>query len=234
MAREFELGGVVPWGREAEEYEAFFTLGDVSPSAAVLDCGGGPASFAAEWSGRGRRVVAVDPLYAFDSDSIRARFDAAREPMRAGMERAHEHFVWDFYGSEEAVVERRTRALDRFTADRARQPQRYVAASLPVLPFARDEFDLALCSHFLFLYSAELSTAFHVDSLRELLRVAREVRVFPLLDLDGAPSAHLEPALAALADEAWAERVPVPFEFRRGSTHMLRLRRRVSARRAPS
>ena len=226
MAHEFRLDGVVPWGREADEYEAFFALGDVPLRARVLDCGAGPSSFAAEWCARGRRVTAADPLYAVDSAAIRARFDATRGPMREGMERAHEAFVWEFYKSEDAVVTRRERALERFAADRASHPERYVAASLPTLPFPSDSFDLAVCSHLLFLYSADLSLELHAAALRELLRVAAEVRVFPLLDLDGAPSAHLEPPLAALADVALAERVTVPFEFRRGSREMLRLTKR--------
>jgi SAM-dependent methyltransferase len=230
MANEFELGGVVPWGREADEYEAFFALDDVAPSARVLDCAGGPASFTAEWRARGRRVTAADPLYRFSSDAIRARFEAACGPMRLGMERAHAEFVWDFYGSEDGVVERRVRSLERFAADRNSHPGHYVAAALPLLPFARGTFDLVLCSHLLFLYAADLSRELHVAALREMLRVGREVRVFPLLDLDGAPSAHLEPALAALGGEARAELVSVPYEFRRGANRLLRL---TSARRAP-
>ena len=59
----------------------------------------------------------------------------------------------------------------------------YVAARLPRLPFADDTFELAVCSHLLFLYSAELSAEFHLVALRELLRVAGEVQVFPLLDM---------------------------------------------------
>ena len=226
MTREFRLDGVVPWGREADEYEAFFALADVQADARVLDCGGGPASFTAEWCARGRNVVAADPLYTLDEAMIRARFDATRGPMREGMVRAQAHFVWRFYASEEAVVARRERALARFSADRAAHPERYVAAALPTLPFAADSFELALCSHFLFLYSAELESELHVESLRELLRVAREVRVFPLVDIEGDRSRHLAPVLAALRGEARVECVPVPFEFRRGSTEMLQLRRR--------
>jgi hypothetical protein len=150
MAHEFELDGVVPWGREADEYEAFFALGDVPPAARVLDCGGGPASFTAEWRARGRRVTAADPLYRFDTAAIRARFAATQSSMRLGMERAHAHFVWEFYPSADAVVARRARALEGFAADRASHPGRYVAAALPVLPFRNGAFDLVLCSHFLF------------------------------------------------------------------------------------
>ena len=66
---------------------------------------------------------------------------------------------------------------------RGRTQGRYLAASLPDLPFGGGQFDLALCSHFLFLYTDQLSCAFHRQAVRELCRVAREVRIFPLLDL---------------------------------------------------
>ena len=225
MANEFQLGGVVPWGREADEYEALFALSDVPASARVLDCGGGPASFTAEWCARGRTVRAVDPLYAHDAATIQARFDATRSAMDEGMRRAHARFVWAFYPSEDAVVARRERALARFLADRARHPERYVAGGLPRLPFADAAFDLVLCSHFLFLYSDELSLELHVASLHEMLRVGAEVRVFPLQDMQGEPSRHLETAIAALRAHARVERVAVPFEFQRGANQMLRLRR---------
>jgi hypothetical protein len=48
------------------------------------------------------------------------------------------------------------------------------------------------------LYSAQLSADFHLASMLEMLRVAREVRVFPLLDLDLQRSAHLDPVTAEL------------------------------------
>jgi ubiquinone/menaquinone biosynthesis C-methylase UbiE len=38
---------------------------------------------------------------------------------------------------------------------------RYIPGELPSLPFDEKEFDLALCSHFLFLYTDNLSLEFH-------------------------------------------------------------------------
>jgi ubiquinone/menaquinone biosynthesis C-methylase UbiE len=231
MAHEFQLDGVVPWGRTADEYEAFFALHDVARGACILDCGGGPSSFAAEWSERGRRVVAVDPIYAFDARAIRGRFDATCAPMWQGMVSARSRFVWDFYGSPEALVERRRRALDLFLADRRAHESsgRYVAAALPELPFGDRCFDLVLCSHLLFLYSADLTLEMHVASIREMLRVGREVRIFPSLDLDGRESRHLRPTLEALQSEAETELIHVAFEFQRGARRMLRIRDRVRA-----
>lgn len=234
MGGEFRLDGVVPWGRTADEYEAFLALHDVGPEARILDCGAGPSSFAAEWAARGRRVVAVDPIYLFEGREIRARFEATCEPMRAGMVSARQRFAWKFYGSPDAVVERRRRALDLFLSDRAAVSGagRYVAAALPNLPFAGRTFDLVLCSHFLFLYSGDVSADMHVASIREMLRVGAEVRIFPLLDLDGRPSKHLDSTLAALRGHAEAELVDVAFEFQRGARQMLRVRELTPAARA--
>ena len=67
---------------------------------------------------------------------------------------------------------------------------------------------------------------FHVAALREMLRVAVEVRVFPLLQLGGAPSPHVAGVRAALAAPGVRVTVePVPYEFQRDGNRMLRLRR---------
>ena len=75
----------------------------------------------------------------------------------------------------------------------------------------------------LFLFSAEFDLETHLSFLRELLRVGREVRVFPLFDLAGNPSEHLRATIQTLQRSANVERVPVPFEFRRGDSNMLRI-----------
>jgi hypothetical protein len=104
---------------------------------------------------------------------------------------------------------------------------RYVSAALPSLPFARAAFDIALCSHFLFLYSAHLTADFHRTSIVEMCRVAREARVFPLVALDGARSPHLPSVEAALQGAGYDVVIePVPYEFQRGANEMMRVWRR--------
>tara|TARA_R110000868_G_scaffold31627_1_gene115795 strand:+ start:4390 stop:5106 length:717 start_codon:yes stop_codon:yes gene_type:complete len=225
--REFDLDGIVPWGRRLDEYEAFFGLADVRAGARLLDIGGGPASFAAEASADGHIVTAVDPIYAFDGMSIAAQFERTAKAMRDGMRLAAYRFSWSFYGSEPLVYQRRRAALELFLADfKAQGRQRYVPGSLPDMPFADAAFDIALISHLLFLYGDELDGAFHLAAMREALRVAREVRVFPLINLDGRPSSHLPVVMRALeADGFDAELVPVDFEFQIGANKMLRVRR---------
>lgn len=226
MSSEFDFGGSVPaWGRCAAEYEAFFALSDVPSSARILDCGGGTSSFAAEWGGTGRFVVAVDPIYRFSGRNLEADFERTGARMLAGTRKARERFLWDHYGSPEAVIQLRRDVLRTFLRDFRSEDRRgrYVSGVLPALPFRSKFFDLVLCSHMLFLFSSEFNLETHLSFLRELLRVGREVRVFPLFDLAGNPSEHLRATIQTLQRSANVERVPVPFEFRRGDSNMLRL-----------
>ena len=98
--------------------------------------------------------------------------------------------------------------------------------NFPSLPFGADRFDLALSSHFLFLYSDHFDAAFHLEAIRALLRVAREVRIFPLLALRAERSQHLKPVCEQLRQEGRHLSIErVGYELQRGSNEMLRLRR---------
>jgi hypothetical protein len=110
-----------------------------------------------------------------------------------------------------------------------------VDGELPTLPFEHDAFDLALCSHFLFLYSTQLGEAFHRAALRELCRVASEVRVFPLLALGGERSVFVDSCAEDLAKSGHRVTIEtVPYEFQRGATEMMRVRSRSGQPAEPS
>src|SRR6185436_18723959 len=94
---------------------------------------------------------------------------------------------------------------------------RYLPDALPALSFADGQFDLALCSHLLFLYSEQLGLEFHAAAIRELCRVAREVRIFPLLALDCRPSPHITPVQEQLRTAGFTVAIQrVPYEFQSG------------------
>ena len=93
------------------------------------------------------------------------------------------------------------------------------------MDFADRSFDLALVSHFLFLYSDQIDADFHWAGIRELLRVAREVRTFPLQDLSGARSGFVDPVVDALTEEGrFTAIVNVDYEFQQGANEMLVIR----------
>lgn len=226
---DFTLPAILPWGRRLDEYAAFFGLaGPPAAWPAILDVGAGPASFAAEATARGARVVALDPLYRLGSAEIRQRHADARPAMLALVERGRARFAWHFYGSPEALLRRREEALEIFLEDFewGRACGRYRAGALPALPFRDGQFGLALVSHLLFLHGAALDLEFHVAALAELARVAREVRVFPLHDLEGRRSGHPAAVRARLEQAGLGvDEMPVDFEFQLGARSLLRVRR---------
>lgn len=224
----FTLDQVVPWGRSFDEYRAMFSLTEADLAGRLLGCGDGPASFNAACARRGRRVVSCDPIYRFSAADIHQRIGETYEQVMTQTRQNQQEFVWTSVASVEELGRVRMSAMQDFLADfpSGGADGRYVAAELPALPFADRAFDLALCSHFLFLYSAQLGEAFHREAVRELGRVAREVRVFPLLALGGAASPFVDGCaqdLRAAGFDVVIERVG--YEFQRGGDHMLRYRR---------
>ncbi len=106
---------------------------------------------------------------------------------------------------------------------------RYIDAALPTLPFASQSFDLALSSHFLFLYTTQLGEEFHRAAAREMCRVANEVRIFPLLALGGRRSPFVERIADEFGNSAFEVSIDnVPYEFQRGGNQMMRIRRIVT------
>ena len=224
----FTLDEVVPWGRSFDEYVEMFVLSSDDLAKTILGCGDGPASFNAVLSSRGGMVQSIDPLYAHAPDAIRTRIQQITPIVLEQTRAAANQFNWDRIRSVEHLREVRLAAMDTFLADFADESatRRYQQGGLPALPFADDAFDLALCSHFLFLYAEHHSLQFHVDSLVELCRVAPEARIFPVLELSGSESRHLRPAIAAVESAGFiAEIVAVPYEFQRGGNRMLVVRR---------
>jgi hypothetical protein len=101
----------------------------------------------------------------------------------------------------------------------------------PALPFDDRAFDIALCSHFLFLYSTQLGEAFHRAAVREMCRVAGQVRIFPLLTLGGERSRLLDTCARDLRDEGHNVVVEtVPYEFQRGGNEMMRITAKTVSR----
>ena len=222
----FTLDEVVPWGRSFEEYRKMFGLTEDDLGKRIVGCSDGPASFNAEATGRGFNVVSVDPIYEFESAQLRERVFAAYDTILEQTSRNANEFVWSHIRSINELGEIRMAAMIRFLADfaRGREEGRYLAASLPVLPFKEQEFQLALCSHFLFLYSSHFDEAFHLQSVLELTRIAREVRIFPLLALGGTKSPYVDQVAHHLTEKGFTVTIEdVDYEFQRGGNQMLRI-----------
>ena len=222
----FKLEHIVPWGRSFDEYVAMFALSETDLRLRLLGCGDGPASFNALLTRRGGRAVSVDPLYRFSLKDVRKRINATYADVMEQTRKNKHQFIWTTIKSVDELGRIRTAAMAEFLSD---YPQgfkqgRYVKGELPHLPFTDGKFDLAVCSHLLFLYSEQLSEDFHVASIRELCRVADEVRVFPLLELGAKRSRHLQGVVERLSRRGYSVTIcPVSYEFQRGGNQMMRI-----------
>lgn len=222
----FNLDNVVPWGRSFEEYIAIFELGDKDLDCRILGCGDGPAGFNAELSRRGGRVISIDPIYALSGTQIRHRINDTYENVMTQMRKNCDEYIWTTIASVEALGRIRMSAMEAFLADyeTGKTEARYIEGELPSLPFADNSFDIALSSHFLFLYSEHFSEEFHFQAVLEMLRVSSEIRIFPLLCLDGTPSPYTQGLIEKRNERGYrAEVCPVSYEFQRGANKMLRV-----------
>lgn len=221
----FSLNNVVPWGRSFDEYLAMFALDERDLARSMLGCGDGPASFNAIATQRGCRVTSVDPIFQFSKDEIARRIDETTPTIVDQTRRNADEFVWTYIRSVDELIDARMTAMRIFLEDYpSGRGARYRAGSLPELPFENKQFEIALCSHFLFLYSKQYDAEFHLRSVLEMTRVAEEVRIFPLLALGSQQSPHVGPVASALREQGFrVDRVRVPYEFQKGGNEMLRI-----------
>jgi len=222
----FALDKVVPWGRSFAEYRHMFALTEDDLRLRILDCGAGPTSFNAEATQRGAQVISCDPLYRWDANQIREQIASTYKTVLEETRRNQQEFVWASIRSVEELGRIRTAAMSDFLDDFSvgKAQGRYVEAELPDLPFADASFGLVLCSHFLFLYTNQLGLDFHRSAIREMCRVAAQVRIFPLLALGGRRSPYVDQVTEECHDLGFTVSIErVPYEFQRGGNEMMRI-----------
>ena len=226
---DFHYKDIVPWGRSFDEYLGMFNLSEDDLARAIVDVGGGPASFNALMYQRSMPIVSVDPIYRYSEAELRQRIQETYDDVIAQARQNQDKFVWTHISSVDELANIRMQAMEAFCRDfeSGKQQGRYINASLPNLPFPDGPFDLVLSAHLLFFYSANRDLAFHLDAVRELLRIGTEVRIFPIVDVNSNPSPFLSPVIDELEKDGIACSVErVPYHFQKTGNEMLRLRAR--------
>lgn len=201
VPRRFQLANVAFFGRTLGEYLGMFSLEmEALRGLRILDVASGPGSFVAEALARGIDATGCDPMYAEEADMVAAQgkadIDSCREQIRRNPGVLVYRDIDGFYAEKYA-------ALETFVADfrRRRGEGRYVAGSLPNLPFEDRRYDLVLSANFLFVYAPladggmhagrAFGPEFHEAAFGELARVAgREVRVAGMHTWTQPPQPH--------------------------------------------
>jgi len=219
-----ELERIVFIGRTFEEYLDMFSLTpDELKGRTILDCPAGACSFTAIGSQKGLDITACDIAYYHQGEDLKNKGLQDIEHAMENMEKAKGNYKWDYFEDIEELKAHRLDALHACANDMRENSERYIPVTLPELPFKDKEFDIILSAHFLFMYADRLNYEFHLETLHELLRVAKEeVRVFPLVDLEGKRYKHLNKVMEHLHEKGfYAEEVNVSYEFQANADSML-------------
>src|SRR5437867_2748941 len=110
----FTLDQVVPWGRSFDEYRRMFHLSEDEVGLRIVGCGDGPASFNAEATRRGARVVSCDPIYRLETGQIRDRIAETYDQVLDQTRHNADEFVWDSIQSVEELGRLRMAAMQDF------------------------------------------------------------------------------------------------------------------------
>lgn len=219
------LEKVVPWGRNIDEYRSMFLLDDDDMKKKIAGFGDGPASFNYQASAEGADITSFDPIYGFSAEQLKKRIDEVRDIIIAQMRENSANYVWDRIKDVNELENIRMSAMEMFLEDfeRGKLEGRYVYHELPNrLPVDDETFDIGLSSHFLLMY-VQLGYDFHIAAISEMLRVCREVRIFPLCDLDSCESELTERVIEHFSRQYRTEILKTDYQFQKGADKLLRI-----------
>ena len=225
-SKKFKVDNFAFIGRTFDEYIKMFDLEVESiEGKTILDCPSGADSFVATAHELGASITGVDVMYSHTPRELARRCQLDYEDVAEQLGEKSDLFNWKFYGDVEGRKQFLNEAYETFIDDypEGLKDGRYIYAELLKIPFESDSFALVLSAHFLFLYGVRLDFEFHLETLRELTRVASEqVRIFPLVGLDTEKYGRLEEIVYELTEDGHTvDLVQVPFEFQQGADEML-------------
>ncbi|UOQ44867.1 SAM-dependent methyltransferase [Halobacillus salinarum] len=225
---KLDLDKIIFIGRTYEEYIDMFALTEEHLQGKnILDCPAGACSFTAKAREQGISVTACDIAYDHSVEALEKKGQEDISHALVHMKKAESNYVWDYFHNLESLGDHRRTALEDCIRGMEVNRGHYLPVELPELPFHDQQFDLTLSAHFLFMYADRLDVEFHKQTLEELIRVTKEeLRLFPLIDLEGHRYPHLDEIISFLHDQGCdVEEVNVGYEFQAGGNTMLKVRR---------
>jgi hypothetical protein len=178
-------------GFTLNDYIQMFDLTDSDLTRKILDYNAGCASFTQELALNNPGVMACDNLYqhspavlwdklnhlAMNSNAIKALLTPA-------------------------FINERAQHIPQMMAHYAKVGStHYLNSKIENLIFPDEAFHLALSAYALFTVTDHLSETYHINAILELLRVANEVRIFPLTNLQGKVSPYIGTILSGLQQQ---------------------------------
>ncbi len=219
----FKLNNVVPWGRNFSEYKAMFMLTDEDLQKKIAGFGDGPASFNLEVHKMGADVTSYDIVYRFSKDELQNRIEEVRSIVMEQMKENKDNYVWKNIKSLDELEKIRMLAMSMFLDDfeKGKAEGRYIYHNLPDKINAEDNtYDIGLSSHFLLMYT-DLGYDFHIKAISEMLRVCREIRIFPVCDLDGSKTELIDNVKNYFSKDYDVKLLKTEYEFQKNGNKMM-------------
>lgn len=217
---------LVLWGHRVDEYREMFDLSQEDMNLRILEYGCGPSAVNSQQFHEAHQAISCDPMFVLDKDTLSSKTTMIFAHMVEELRQEQHQFDFSRTGGIEQLITQRKKGMDEFFADyeQGTIEGRYLGVTDYHLPYADFSFDFALSAHYLFADLDEQSVDFHLNVIRELARVAKEVRIFPLIDREGKTSEVLGPVLLQLQHEDYGVEVrEVNFHLHQAENAMLRV-----------
>lgn len=211
-------------GHNLLDYRHMFDLSDEDLDKKFITLASGFDSFNAEMTAQGKTVVSCARNYHLSHLIMEQIVNENLVRLQEHVEENLDDFLLADSKDLKEVEKKWWTSAKLFLDDynQGKIDGRYRGDILPHLHFPDTSFHFALTSHFLFAHNG-ITLQAHVDYIKEMARVAKEVRIFPLNDLNGEISPMLGPVMLELQQQYYGVEVrQVNYEFQRGGNAMLR------------
>lgn len=212
------------WIYDFSDYQQMYDMIEADFSKSILDFSAGISSFNSDATKKDWHVVSADLSYALPEAKMREHAQALLQQTILALKANPNRLRNPTPDTMEKVIQLWTETESHFLEDYVlgKTQSRYQAISSLKLPYQTHQFQLALCTNFLFHQPISREQASLI--LKELCRVAEEVRIFPLLDNHGKMTDELGPLMLSFHQKNYGVEVrQVDYHTLKGGNAMLRV-----------
>lgn len=212
-------------GHNITDYKRMFDLSEGDLSKSIVTVASGFDSFNFQMHQMNHTVVSCAKNYRLNQQEMTELVESNLIRLNKHISEHADQYRFTNEKTQDWLKNKRKEAAKLFLSDYeiGKREGRYLYEVLPNLNFRNDTFDIALCSHFLFS-TPSIQEDKIITYINELLRIAHEVRIFPLSNMFGELSPLLGPVLLALQKgKCGVEIKQVPYEFIRGGNALLKI-----------
>src|SRR3990167_5695332 len=175
---EIETISTPNWIYDFSDYQQMYDLTQIDFSKTILDFSAGISSFNAQASVRGMKVISADPAYHLSEKEMHTHARTLLHQTISQLEADPARLQNQSASLCQKIESLWEKTEKSFLQDYAtgKSEGRYQSIKLPPFPYSTHQFQLALCTDYIFYHALSREKAHAI--LKELARVAEEVRIF--------------------------------------------------------